>query len=370
KKFIASMLIGNNIALVFYGIKAGEAASNMLFGVNDWSEYHLPYVALLLQTLLTTIVILLTAEFLPKSIFRLNPNKWLNAFAIPLWLLYQILYLPAVFITALSKVFIKYILKAETENEEVSFGAVDLDHFLREASQNMDDNDPDHEIQILQNALDLGKTKARDCLIPRNEIEALEINEDISVLKERFIETGYSKIVIYRDTIDNIIGYAHSYDLFRNPEEIKNILLPSFIVAEPAPANSVLEEFIKRKRNLAVVVDEFGGTSGIITIEDIVEELFGEIEDEHDKEDLTEEELEDGYYRFSARHEIDYLNEKYNFNLPVSEEYETLGGLIIHHTEDIPQQNDQFSVDHFAFKITEVNSARIELVEVHVHETE
>lgn len=368
KKFIAAMLVGNNIALVFYGIKSGEVVAELAFGVADWDDYSLPYVALLLQTLITTIIILFTAEFLPKSIFRVNSNKWLNIFAIPLWALYHILLLPALLVTSLSKMFIKYVLRAETENEEVVFGKVDLDHFLREASENMTDEDPEHEIQILQNALDLSKTKARDCLVPRNEIEAMEIGESIEVLKERFIETGYSKIVIYRDSIDNIIGYAHSYDLFRKPEEIKNILLPTFIVAEPAPANSVLEEFIKRKRNLAVVVDEFGGTSGIITIEDIVEELFGEIEDEHDKEEMWEKELEPGYFEFSARLEIDYLNEKYNFELPKSEEYETLGGLIINHTEDIPEEEAQFNVGHFSFCIKEVNNARIELVQVHVHE--
>ncbi|MGB1032250.1 MAG: hemolysin family protein, partial [Flavobacteriales bacterium] len=301
KKFIAAMLIGNNIALVFYGIKAGEMVANLCFGVNDWNEFSQPYIALLTQTVITTVVILFTAEFLPKSIFRLNPNRWLNIFAVPLWLIYELLYIPSILITGLSKLFIKYVLKAETENEEVEFGTTDLDHFLREASENMGGEDPEHEIQILQNALDLSKTKARDCLVPRNEIEALELNESIDELKRRFIETGFSKIVIYRDSIDNIIGYAHSYDLFKNPEEIKNILLPTFIIAEPAPANNVLEEFIKRKRNLAVVVDEFGGTSGIITIEDIVEELFGEIEDEHDKEEMTEKTLNENHYLFSSR---------------------------------------------------------------------
>ena len=368
KKFIAAMLIGNNIALVFYGIKAGEMVANLCFGVSDWDEHSQPYVALLAQTVITTVVILFTAEFLPKSIFRLNPNRWLNIFAIPLWLIYELLYIPSILITGLSKIFIKYVLKAETENETVEFGTTDLDHFLREASENIGEEDPEHEIQILQNALDLSKTKARDCLVPRNEIEALELNESIDELKQRFIETGFSKIVIYRDSIDNIIGYAHSYDLFKNPEEIKNILLPTFIIAEPAPANNVLEEFIKRKRNLAVVVDEFGGTSGIITIEDIVEELFGEIEDEHDKEETTEKTLNEDHYLFSSRLEVDYLNERYGLNLPESEEYETLGGYIIHHAEDIPEQNTQISIDHFAFMIKEVSNSRIELVELRVHQ--
>jgi len=368
KKFIGAMLIGNNIALVFYGIKAGELVANLVFGVNDWDEYHLPYIALLSQTLITTVVILFTAEFLPKSIFRLNPNRWLSIFALPLAFLFYILYIPSWIITNISKVFIKYVLRAETENEEVVFGTVDLDHFLREASENMQDNeDTEHEIQILQNALDLRETKARDCMIPRNEIEALELNESIDTLKERFIETGYSKIVIYRDSIDNIIGYCHSYDLFKGPNDIKNILLPTFIVAEPAPANRVLEDFISKKRNLAVVVDEFGGTSGIITIEDIVEELFGEIEDEHDKEEMVEKQIAPDFFQFSARLEIDYINERYSLGLPESDEYDTLGGLIIHHAEDIPDPGTQISVGQFAFKIREVDNARIELVDLHVH---
>lgn len=371
KKFIGAMLIGNNIALVFYGIKAGELVANLVFGVSDWDEYHIPYIALLSQTLITTVVILFTAEFLPKSIFRLNPNRWLSIFAMPLALLFYILYIPSWIITNISMVFIKYVLRAETENEEVVFGTVDLDHFLREASENMQDNeDTEHEIQILQNALDLRETKARDCMIPRNEIEALELNESIDTLKERFIETGYSKIVIYRDTIDNIIGYCHSYDLFKTPDDIKNILLPTFIVAEPAPANRVLEDFIAKKRNLAVVVDEFGGTSGIITIEDIVEELFGEIEDEHDKEEMIEKQIAPDFFQFSARLEIDYINERYRLGLPESDEYDTLGGLIIHHAEDIPDPGTQISVGQFAFKILEVDNARIELVDLHVHDVD
>lgn len=371
KKFIGAMLIGNNIALVFYGIKAGELVANLVFGVSDWDEYHIPYIALLSQTLITTVVILFTAEFLPKSIFRLNPNRWLSIFAMPLALLFYILYIPSWIITNISMVFIKYVLRAETENEEVVFGTVDLDHFLREASENMQDNeDTEHEIQILQNALDLRETKARDCMIPRNEIEALELNESIDTLKERFIETGYSKIVIYRDSIDNIIGYCHSYDLFKTPDDIKNILLPTFIVAEPAPANRVLEDFIAKKRNLAVVVDEFGGTSGIITIEDIVEELFGEIEDEHDKEEMIEKQIAPDFFQFSARLEIDYINERYRLGLPESDEYDTLGGLIIHHAEDIPDPGTQISVGQFAFKILEVDNARIELVDLHVHDVD
>lgn len=365
KLFIASMLVGNNVALVFYGITAGQVASFLLFGVNEWSAAESPYLALLVQTIITTIVILLTAEFLPKAFFKLDPNKWLNIFAIPLLLIFYILWIPAWIITSISKGFIKRVLKGHTHNEKVNFGTTDLDHFLREATENMGpDDEPEHEIQILQNALDFSKTKARDCLIPRNEIVALPLEAEITELREKFIETGLSKIVIFRESIDNIIGYAHSYDLFKRPEHIKNILLPAFIVPEPMTAHEVLEQFIKNRRNLAVVVDEFGGTSGIITIEDIVEELFGEIEDEHDKEEMIERDLGDGRFLFSGRLEIDYLNESYDFDLPENEQYETLGGLLIHYMEDIPDEGAHIRIENFAFRVTRVDSARIDLVEL------
>jgi putative hemolysin len=365
KLFIASMLVGNNVALVFYGITAGQTASFLLFGVNDWSAAEGPYVALGIQTLITTIVILLTAEFLPKAFFKLDPNKWLNIFALPLLIIYYALWGPSWVITSISKGFIRGVLKGHTHNEKVNFGTTDLDHFLREATENMGpDDEPEHEIQILQNALDFSKTKARDCLIPRNEIVALPLLASIEELRETFIETGLSKIVIYRENIDNIIGYAHSYDLFKRPVHIKNILLPAFIVPEPMAAHEVLEQFIKNRRNLAIVVDEFGGTSGIITIEDIVEELFGEIEDEHDKEELIERDLGNGHFIFSGRLEIDYLNESYGFDLPENEQYETLGGLLIHYMEDIPDEGAHIRIEKFAFRVTKVDSARIDLVEL------
>ncbi|MDG1262396.1 MAG: hemolysin family protein [Flavobacteriales bacterium] len=365
KVFIATMLIGNNLALVFYGIESGELLANLLFHVNDWSEASSPYLALGTQTLISTIVILITAEFLPKSIFRINPNTWLSIMSIPLLLIFYLLFIPSWLVTQMSKGFLRVFLKANTSNEKAVFGVVDLDHYLKEVTENMNpDQDLEHEIQILQNALDFSHLKARDCLIPRNELVALNVEDEVSELTSLFIETGLSKIVIYRDTIDNVIGYVHVRDVFKQPETISKVLMPVFIVPEPMAANEVLELFIKKKGNLAVVVDEFGGTSGIMTIEDIVEEIFGEIEDEHDKEDFIEQQINEHHYQFSARLEIDYLNEEYDLQLPESDEYDTLGGMIVFHTEDIPEQNDVIIVDNYTCRVLKVSQTKIEVVDL------
>lgn len=365
KRFIAAMLVGNNLALVFYGIEAGAVIATWLFGVEDWNDASNPYLALSGQTLISTAVILVTAEFLPKSLFRINPNGILSILALPLLLIYSILFIPAWLVTLLSTTFLKTFLKANTENEKAVFGSIDLDHYLKDLTENMDpDQDLEHEIQILQNALDFSQLKARDCLIPRNEIIAMDVEDDMSKLKEQFIETGLSKMVIYRDTIDNIIGYVHVREVFKQPEQITKVLMPAFIVPEPMAANEILESFIKKKRNLAVVVDEFGGTSGIITIEDIVEEIFGEIEDEHDKEEMIERQVSENHFQFSARLEIDYLNDEYELDLPENDEYDTLGGLIIHHTEDIPEQNDTITVDEYILRVLTVTNTRIGLVDL------
>lgn len=369
KLFIASMLVGNNLALVVYGLFAGRLIAELMFGTPDWGDAQSPYLALSAQTLISTVVILVTAEFLPKSIFRVNPNSWLRLFSLPLAILYYILLVPAWLVTGFSNFFLKYVVRATIDDQIQDFGTVDLDHYLREITDRMDpDQDLEHEIQILQNALDFSQLKARECLVPRNEIIAMGIDDDLSVLRSKFIQTGLSKMVIYRDTIDNIIGYVHVRDIFKRPESIKSVLMPAFIVPEPMAANEVLELFIKKKRNLAVVVDEFGGTSGILTIEDIVEEIFGDIEDEHDKEDLVEIKISEEHFQFSGRLEIDYINETYDLELPESDEYETLGGLIIHHTEEIPSKNDTFKIEDFLIKILQVSDTRIELIDLQVME--
>ena len=367
KRFIGAMLVGNNIALVVYGIFAGSLILTAIFGVDDAKYAAYPTITLLIQTLISTLVILLTAEFLPKAIFRSDPNRWLNIFAIPLLLVYIVLWIPAWLITGLSNLFLKVFLKADTNTENVEFGKIDLDHYIKEISEKLKpDDDIDHEIQIFQNALDFSKVKARDCLIPRNELIAVEFNESIEVVTKKFIEHGLSKILIYRGNIDNIIGYVHCNELFKRPEKIKNILLPVSIVPEPMQANEVLELLIKQNRNLAVVVDEFGGTSGIVTIEDVVEEIFGEIEDEHDKEDIIEKEIGEDHYLFSGRIEIDYLNERYDLDIEEEGDYDTLAGFIIHHHEDIPDEGHIIEVEDLKLTVKKVSETRIELVEVEV----
>jgi CBS domain containing-hemolysin-like protein len=257
----------------------------------------------------------------------------------------------------------------DTKQTERVFSKVDLDYFVRDMNERMtEEAELTNEMQILQNALDFSKVKARDCMIPRTEIIALDVDEDMDVLRTKFIETGLSKILIYRDSIDNIIGYVHSFELFRKPQSIKQILLPIPVVPEAMPGKELLELFARQSGNIAIVVDEFGGTSGLITIEDLMEEIFGDIEDEHDKEDLTEEELEAGVWLFSARQEIDYLNEEYELGLPESEEYDTLGGMVLHYLETIPPKGSLFHLEKHAIEVVEVTDRRIELVKVKLNE--
>jgi len=368
------MLVGNNISIVVYSLATAEILVRIITGLGDetgwsWVDWLKPemyyWPSMLIRTLVTTVIVLFAAEFIPKAVLRVNSNRWLTVFAIPLKGIYFLLWLPASFVMSLSNFFIKTIFKGQEEQEDVSFGKVDLDHYLQMAAGNPDSEEElEHEIQILQNALDFSSVKARDCMIPRNEIIAHNVTDKISDLSSTFIKTGMSKVLIFRDSIDNIIGYVHSYELFKKPDGIKSILLPVAIVPEPMPANEVLEILIQQKRNMAVVMDEFGGTAGIITMEDIVEEIFGEIEDEHDSEILIEEQLSATEFLFSARHEIDYLNDKFKIGLPESDEYETLGGLIIHVCEDIPKKHIVLKHGDFTFEIRKSSSTRVEEVKL------
>ncbi|MCB0759922.1 MAG: HlyC/CorC family transporter [Flavobacteriales bacterium] len=363
KFFIASMLIGNNMALVIYSYFAGDVLLAGIWGTHDINETAIPVITLLVQTIITTLVVLFVAEFIPKALFRSKPNRWLYLLAIPLIPILLVLFVPSIIVTLISMGLLMFFRKSEHQETQVEFGKVDLDHFLRHVTENAEsEEDLDHEIQIFQNALDFASVKARECMIPRNEIVALEINDTIQELKALFVETGLSKIIIYRDNIDNIIGYVHSYELFKKPEGIKNVLLPVAIVPEPMPANEVLEILSQSKKNMAVVVDEFGGTSGIITMEDIVEEIFGEIEDEHDVEDLTEKEISEDTYVLSARLEVDYLIDKYKLDLPEHDEYDTLGGLVIHYCEEIPDEGTEIEVGPYTIRTISVSETRIEEV--------
>ncbi|MCC7453943.1 MAG: HlyC/CorC family transporter [Crocinitomix sp.] len=359
--FIAIMLLGNNVALVVYGIYMAIYLEPMLFFAKEYQ-----FLMLFLQTIISTIIVVVTAEFLPKAIFRINPNGILNLFVFPLFIVYWVLYLPATIIIGISNLILK-IVKADVKNTEHVFTKVDLDHYVRDLSDRIEeDAHMDNEIQILNNALEFSKLKARDCLIPRTEIVACSIEEDIKILKEKFIESGLSRILIYRNTIDNIIGYVHAYELFNKPDFIKNVMIPIGVVPESILAKDLLAQFSETKKNIVVVVDEYGGTAGIITVEDIIEEIFGEIQDEHDREDEIEEQLDESTYLFSGRTEIDYLNENYGLAIEESEEYETLAGLMITNLEEIPVAQESFETDKLIFTAVEVAESRIKLIKIEV----
>ncbi len=362
-RFIATMLLGNNIALVVYGIYMAKL-------VEPWLTQFIDSDGLILlsQTVFSTLLILVTAEFLPKATFQINPNRALQLLSAPLWLVYKILFPLTLFTMLLSNTVLR-LFKVDTANSKAVFSKVDLDDYVKDLSERMEDeNELDNEMEILQNALAFSNIKARDCMIPRTDIVALSIEDDIEELKRQFISTGLSKIIIYRDTIDNIIGYVHSFELFKNPARIKEILIPISFVPETIPGKELLELFTKQHGNIAVVVDEFGGTSGLVTIEDVIEEIFGDIEDEHDKDALLEEKINEFKYLFSARQDIDYLNEEYELELEESTEYETLGGLILHHTESIPEPGTVVQLEKYTLTIREVSDRRIEVIELEVLE--
>lgn len=379
KMFIATMLVGNNIALVSYGYFAGVALIELASVLHanlgyNWLLWFIPlyspWLSLLAQTIITTIFVLFGAEFIPKAIFKNQSNMWLKRFAIPLSIFYYLLWPFAVFVTFISNKLIKIIIKNEEKEERVEFGMVDLDNFLKEAEGNNGNQELDNEIQILQNAIEFSKVKARECMIPRNEILAVDIHTPISEVTKMFVESGFSKIIIYRDNIDNIIGYIHSHELFKKPAQVKNIILGIDVVPEAMLVMDVLEKLIHQRRNITVVLDEFGGTAGILTIEDIVEEIFGEIEDEHDKEKLKEEKHDEHTYIFSARHEIDYLNFTFDLDLPKQEEFDTLSGMIVFFNEDIPKENDVITIDKFDLQIIKVAETHIEEVKLIIKQEE
>jgi len=360
-KFIGTMLVGNNIALVIFGIFMAKWLEPVFenWGFGDAG-------ILLFQTISSTLIILFAGEFIPKTLFRINSNFLLNLLAIPLVALYLILWVPMMITVGLAELVLKHVFRVENVQEELNFGRVDLDNYVKEitAAAEKTDEKVDHEIQIFQNALDFSKIKARDCMVPRTEICAVDVEDDMARLKELFIQNGFSKIPVYRDSIDNIIGYVNAVELFHKPENVKNLIVPVIIVPETISAKEVLELFISQNKNIAVVVDEFGGTSGMLTIEDVIEEIFGDIEDEHDRDQFIEEKIDENTYLFSARLEIDYLNDTYKLNLPESEEYETLAGLIIHNQEEIPKVNSVTELDGFRFKVTAVSNVRIETVKM------
>lgn len=361
-KFITTLLLGNNIALVVYGIFMGELIIAKLFPAHI-DTIELPGLILLIQTLISTLIILVTAEFLPKTIFRINPNRTLSILAYPLVIVYGALYVLTMMVTFISGIILG-LFGSKQVIGEVNFGAIDLDDYLNKSTKVQTDKEQDHEVQLFHNALNFNKVKARDCMIPRTEIKAVNVEQSVEDLGKEFVETGYSKIMVFRDTIDNIIGYVHSFEMFKNPESITEILRPVGIVAESMPVNKLLNQFIKQKQGITIVVDEYGGTAGIITMEDVVEEIFGEIEDEHDSEELIEEQHNESVFIFSGRQEIAYINSEYGLELPESDEYETLAGLIVTIHENIPNEGDIIEIEEFHFEILECSNSKIEKIKL------
>lgn len=360
--FISSMVVGNNIAMVIYGVVIAKVIEPWLFDL-----YPNQTFVFVTQTLLSTLLILVTAEFLPKSIFKNNANSLLNFFAPLAIVFYLILWLPSYIFIAIAQSFIWLFQrnKGSVDPSKETFGRVDLDHYIKEATEKNSREEMDHEIQIFQNALDFSSIKARECMVPRTDIVAVEINDSIEELHRLFMETQLSKILVYKDSIDNIIGYVHSMELFKKPKSIQSIILPVFIVPETMLAKTVLEMFIKRQKSIAIVVDDLGGTAGMLTVEDVVEQIVGDIEDEHDQEDLIEKKLDENDFLFSARLPIDYLNQEYGIDLPVLEGVETIGGLVLQAFENIPTQGQEIDYEDFVFKAEKVENNKVLLVRVH-----
>ena len=355
-RFITTMLIGNNIALVVYGYFMGDLLVKLFLG-----PLENEFVILLIQTFISTLIILITAEFLPKAIFRVYANETLMIFALPSYLFYILLYPVSRFITLISDFFLRVFFNVKEDEVQLAFTKAELGHYIDEQLESKED-DVDTEIQIFQNALDFHDVKAREAMIPRTEIVAVEVHDSINNLRDLFTETGLSKIMVYSNSLDDIIGYAHFFDLFKKPKNIRSILLPIEIIPESMMIHDVLNDLILKRKSVAIVLDEYGGTSGLITVEDIIEELFGEIEDEHDSIDLIEEKINDREFRFSTRHEVDYLNETYDLELEENSDYETLGGLIVHHTENIPSTGEIIEIDSYQFTILKESASKIEEV--------
>ena len=355
-KFITSMLVGNNIALVIYGYFMGDLLMNF-FKDGIQNEFLL----LLTQTFISTIIILITAEFLPKAVFRIYSNEAMKIFAFPAYFFYLLFYVVSRFITAISDFFLRIFFNVREDQVQLAFTKAELGHYIDEQLETAED-EIDSEIQIFQNALDFHNVKAREAMIPRTEIIAVEVHDSPKNLKQLFIETGLSKIMVYNNSLDDIIGYAHFFDLFKKPKNIRSILLPIEIVPETMMIHDILNDLILKSKSVAIVLDEYGGTSGLITIEDIIEELFGDIEDEHDTISLLEEKINDREYKFSTRLEVDYINEVYSLNLMEDSNYETLGGLIVNHTENIPSTGEIIEIENYQFTILKVSASKIEEV--------
>lgn len=363
--FIATMLVGNTISLVVYALQMAillDPLARDLFSVEFW--------VLISETIIATGIILITAEFLPKTLFRLQPNKMMSALALPLWI-FLIVLSPITWLSVkISHLLLTYVFKAQSpegDNNRI-FSRIDLATLMIDNNGDSSDEDEvDHDMKLFQNALDFGEVRLKECMIPRTEIVSVSVDDPVDVLRQRFIETGYSRILVYESHMDNLIGYVHHSDLFSKPDHIKPLVRPVEAVPESMPANKLLTQLLDQQKNVVIVVDEFGGIAGLVTVEDVLEEIFGEIEDEHDKVDWEEVLVRDNEFRFSARHEIDYLNEKYHLNLPESDDFETLAGLLLSHNETIPRVGEVIRIGQFEFTILKASNIRIESVRLTVH---
>ena len=361
-QFIATMLLGNNIALVLYGIFMGDRILQLFFPETFLSG-QASLIVIFYQTLISTAIILLTAEFLPKVFFQLYANTFIKIFALPVAIFYFLFYPITYSIIEFTDIILKRFFKTGNDEVQLSFSKVELGNYIEEqleSSQNKENLDS--EIEIFQKALDFSEVKTREAMVPRAEVIAVEEQTSIEDIKALFITTGLSKIPVYKETIDQILGYVHAFEIIKQPKTLKNILLPVAYVPETMLVNDVLKLLTRQHKSIAVVIDEYGGTSGIVTVEDIVEELFGEIEDEYDTIAHVEKQLSENSYLFSARLEVDYLNEKYHLDLPQSEFYETLGGMIAYTTGEIPAKGERVDIPSFYLKIEKVSATKIEQI--------
>ena len=364
--FVSTMLVGNNIALVIYGILFAQIFDQTLFASLDDAS------RVTADTLLSTLIVLFTGEFLPKTTFKANPNAMLSFFALPALVCYVVLWPISRFATLLSKGLLRLVgVRMDNEDADKEFTKVDLDYLVQSSIDNaLNDEDIEEEVRIFQNALDFSDTKVRDCMVPRTEIDAVEDTTTIDELKQRFIESGHSKIVVYHEDIDHIIGYIHSQEMFRNPSDWTKSIRTMTFVPETMLASRMMQTLLQQKKSLGVVVDEFGGTSGLISLEDIVEEIFGDIEDEHDSVNYIAKRLDDGDYLLSARLEIEKVNELFDIDLPESDEYMTVGGYILHEYQSFPKLNEVVRIGRFEFKIVKNTATKIEIVRLKVAEND
>jgi CBS domain containing-hemolysin-like protein len=360
-RVISALLVGSNIGLVMYGIVMARVLEPWLRGL-----YPQEVFVLVAQTVLSTLLILVVAEFLPKALFRLDPNFIVSAFALPLRILYVVLWLPTMLLIGLGEGVLR-LFGRHTKPGQVVFGRIDLDNFLKEVSDSApSEQDLDAEVEYFRNTLELSNTKVRDLMVPRAEVEAIDVEEPVAALHKRFVETGLSKLLVYKDSVDNMIGYVHGYELFRRPRTIRAVMRPVNFLPGTMTADEALQRFTKQRTHVAVVVDEFGGTAGMLTIEDVVETIVGDIEDEHDEGELVEERLGEHQFLLSARTEVAYLAEKYGLSFPENAEYDTLAGWVLHHTGTVPEQGGVVEEGPFRLTVVQVNHGRIDLVKLEV----